>query len=52
MGEHLVFEKLKEKFSQNDNLIIFDIGAYDFSEGIELKSQFPNYGAAPWSLVY
>ena len=42
MGEHLVFEKLKEKFSQNDNLIIFDIGAYDFSEGIELKSQFPN----------
>ena len=42
MGEHLVFEKLKKKFSQNDNLIIFDIGAYDFSEGIELKSQFPN----------
>ena len=29
MGEHLVFEKLKEKFSQNDNLIIFDIH-YDY----------------------
>jgi FkbM family methyltransferase len=42
MGEHLVFEKLKEKFSQDDNLTIFDIGACDFSEGIGLKHTFPN----------
>jgi FkbM family methyltransferase len=42
MGEYLVFQKLKENFSQGDNLTIFDIGACDFSEGIELKNNFPN----------
>jgi FkbM family methyltransferase len=42
MGENLVLKKLKDSFLQDENLTIFDIGACDFSEGLMLKSQFPN----------
>jgi len=42
MGESIVFEKLSKKFSKDEKLTIFDIGACDFSEGIGLKNLFPN----------
>jgi len=42
MGQGIVFGRLKEKFSKDENLVIFDIGACDFSEGVGLKNLFPN----------
>lgn len=42
MVDSKVLEILKSKFSENDFLTFFDIGAFDFSEGINLKYSFPN----------
>ena len=42
MGQSTTIQKLLEKFSKLDKITILDIGACDFSEGINLKRLFPN----------
>lgn len=42
MDKNIVFKILSEHFQHTDKLVMFDIGACDFSEGINLKHIFRN----------